>query len=86
VEKRPMLKVFGDEIPLRASVEVLNGYSAHADRRELHRWIDAVNTERAKAPVYLVHGEQSAQESLASQLTDRGYRVHVPARGDRVDF
>ena len=86
VEKRPMLKMFGDEIPLRATVEVLNGYSAHADRRELHKWIDGVNSERTMAPVYLVHGEEPAQQSLASQLTDRGYRTHVPARGDRADF
>ena len=86
VEKRPMIKVFGDEIPLRANVEILNGYSAHADRRELHKWIDGVNTERTKAPVYLVHGEEPAQQSLSHQLTDRGYRVHVPSRGDRADF
>jgi len=33
-----------------------------------------------------VHGEEPAQQSLASQLTDRGYRTHVPARGDRADF
>ncbi|HYC49883.1 MAG TPA: MBL fold metallo-hydrolase [Gemmatimonadaceae bacterium] len=86
VEKRPMIKVFGDELPLRARVEVLNGYSAHADRRELHKWIDGVNTERTKAPVYLVHGEPPAQESLASQLAERGYRASIPARGDRADF
>ncbi|HYW50645.1 MAG TPA: MBL fold metallo-hydrolase, partial [Gemmatimonadaceae bacterium] len=35
VEKRPMLRIFGDEVPLRAKVEILNGYSAHADRSEL---------------------------------------------------
>ena len=86
VEKRPMLKVFGDEVPLRARVEVLNGYSAHADRRELNKWIDAVNIERTKAPVYLVHGEEAAQQSLASQMNQRGYRTHIPARGDRADL
>ena len=35
VEKRETIRVFGDEIPLRARVEVLTGYSAHADRNEL---------------------------------------------------
>ena len=35
VERRPMLKIHGEEVPLRARVEVLEGYSAHADRAEL---------------------------------------------------
>ncbi|MEX2154126.1 MAG: MBL fold metallo-hydrolase [Gemmatimonadaceae bacterium] len=87
VEGRPMLRIFGDEIPLRARVEILNGYSAHADRAELRRWIDAVRAESATAPpVWLVHGEPPAQEALASQLRPRGYDVHVPAPGDKATF
>ena len=30
VEKQPTLRIFGDDVPLRARVEILNGYSAHA--------------------------------------------------------
>lgn len=87
VERRPTIRVFGDELPLRARVEVLNGYSAHADRRELNRWIDAVAHERKrKPPVCLVHGEAPSQEALASQLRQREYKVQMPAPGDQVRF
>jgi metallo-beta-lactamase family protein len=87
VERRPTIRVFGDELPLRARVEVLDGYSAHADRRELNRWIDAVAAERTqKPPVCLVHGEPPSQDALSSQLTQRGFRVQVPAPGDEVGF
>ena len=87
VERRPMIRVFGDELPLRARVEVLDGYSAHADRRELNRWIDAVAAERNQnPPVCLVHGEPPSQEALSSQLTQRGFRVQIPAPGDEVRF
>jgi metallo-beta-lactamase family protein len=87
VERRPMIRVLGDEIPLRARVEVLNGYSAHADRSELVRWIDAVRGDAKRPPpVWLVHGEPPAQEALASQLGGSGYDVHVPASGDRATF
>ena len=87
VERRPMIKVFGDELPLRARVEVLNGYSAHADRRELNRWIDQVaDGRKEKPPVCLVHGEPPSQEALSSQLAQRGYNVRIPARGDEVKF
>ena len=85
VERRPMLRIFGDEVPLRARVEVLNGYSAHADRTELTRWLDTVCATR-KAPTYLVHGEPPAQEALADRLRRKGYDISVPAAGDRAEF
>jgi metallo-beta-lactamase family protein len=89
VERRPMLRIFGEEVPLRARVEVLNGYSAHGDRTELTRWLDAVRHGEAggRAPsVCLVHGEAPAQSALTTRLEARGYRVRSPAPGDRVDF
>ena len=83
VERRSTIKVFGEAVPLRAAVEVLEGYSAHADRTELAGWLDAV---RAASPalgtVYLVHGEPPAQQALAARLGAAGYGVVVPAPGD----
>jgi metallo-beta-lactamase family protein len=87
VEKRPMLKIFGDEIPLRAEVEVINGYSAHADRMELATWIDRVKTTSPLlGQVWLVHGEQDAQEALETSLTAKGYNVTSPAPHTTVAF
>jgi metallo-beta-lactamase family protein len=88
VERRSMLRIFGDEIPLRARVEVLNGYSAHGDRSELQRWLQAVTPEGngKPAPVWLVHGEAPAQQALTNQLRGLGYDVHTPAPGDRAVF
>ena len=86
VDRAPMLRIFGDEIPLRARVEVLNGYSAHADRTELHKWIDAVRGSGKAPPVHLVHGEVPSQDRLAADLKSRGYQVHTPSPGDRASF
>jgi len=79
-EQAPVLRVFGDEVPLRARVEVLAGYSAHGDRNELRQWLDAVRDDDARgggggaAPdVYLVHGEPEAQDAFAQQLREAGY-------------
>lgn len=87
VERRPMIRVFGEEIPLRARVEVLNGYSAHADRTGLRRWIDRV---REQSPglrrVFLVHGEPEAQDAFAESLRGASYTVDVPVRGQRVSI
>jgi metallo-beta-lactamase family protein len=85
VEKRPTIKVLGEEIELRASVEILNGYSAHADRTELATWLGAVRkTSPALKNVYLVHGEPPAQEALAAQLTTSGLRISSPEPGTKV--
>lgn len=84
VERRPMLRILGDEVPLRAQVEVLNGYSAHADRGELLRWIEAVRGSSSAPPVSLVHGETPAQEQFAAALRARGYAVSVPAAKERM--
>jgi metallo-beta-lactamase family protein len=87
VERRPTLKIYGEDVPLRARVEVLNGYSAHADRGELHRWINAVRGTSSRAfPVHLVHGEPEAQDAFAAALRENGYTVTTPERGTTVTF
>jgi metallo-beta-lactamase family protein len=82
VERAPILKVLGEEVPLRARVEVLAGYSAHGDRHELQQWLDRVragNPDRAVPVVHLVHGEPEAQDDFAVQLRAAGYRsVNAP--------
>ncbi|MDH5234580.1 MAG: MBL fold metallo-hydrolase [Gemmatimonadota bacterium] len=85
VERREIIKVFGEEIPLRAQVEVINGYSAHADRTGLASWLDAARASSPRlADVFLVHGEPPAQDALAARLTERGYAVSAPEPGTVV--
>jgi len=85
VERRPVIHVLGEDVDLRAHVEVLGGYSAHADRTELSNWLDAVHrTSPHLQQVYLVHGEPDAQDALAEKLGAKGYSVTAPAAGDRA--
>ena len=86
VERQPVLKIHGDDIPLRARVEVLDGYSAHADRTELKTWLDAVRkTSPAMRGVYLVHGEPVPQDALAAELRGHGYQVTCPEPFARIN-
>ena len=87
VERRPMLTIFGDDVPLRAQVEIINGYSAHADRVELASWVDRVRERSARlSNVWLVHGEPPAQEELATSLGAKGYAVGCPSPQERHTF
>jgi metallo-beta-lactamase family protein len=87
VERQPMLRIFGDEVPLRAHVEVINGYSAHADRTELTAWIDKLKaTSPRLGPVWLVHGEPDVQDEYKASLTAKGYSVTCPEPHTTVSF
>jgi metallo-beta-lactamase family protein len=85
VEKQPVLRLLGEQIPLRACVEVINGYSAHADRTGLTAWIESVRSASpALGDVWLVHGEPAAQDVFSEALVKRGFRAHCPTRGTRA--
>ena len=79
VERRPKVRIWGVERELRARVEVLDSFSAHADRRDLLAYAQACGTEVRS--FFLVHGESEAQRSLADALKSRGAKVEIPARG-----
>ena len=82
-----MLRLLGEEVPLRARVEILNGYSAHADRSGLLEWAEAVRgTDGTLEQVWLVHGEDGPREALAAELARRGFRPHSPAPGERASL
>ena len=87
VEKRSVLKVFGEEVALNAHVEVLNGYSAHGDRTQLREWLGevrsgGVSAGRGSPRIHLVHGEPAAQEAFISALHGDGFVVDAPVPGE----
>lgn len=72
-DKRRTVKIFGEEHEVRATVKILNAFSAHADRDEIGRWVSRFDLERLQG-VALVHGEPKAQEALAAHLTGLGVK------------
>jgi metallo-beta-lactamase family protein len=85
VEGQRVIRVLGDEVELRASVEILNGYSAHADRNGLASWLGAIrNTSPRLQRVCLVHGEIAAQATLSDRLRSEGYVVTCPELRERI--
>ncbi len=82
VDKAQTIRVYGEDVPLRARVEIISGYSAHADRTELRWWIDEVHAQSPSlGDVWLVHGEPDAQDEFAATLNTNAYRAHCPTAG-----
>jgi metallo-beta-lactamase family protein len=86
VEKRQRVKIFGVERDLRAEVVVLNGFSAHADQKDLVEYACDANAKGDLEHVALVHGEPGPQKVLAEMLKNKGVRdVQIPAPGDTLE-
>jgi metallo-beta-lactamase family protein len=66
------VKIHGKSLKLRAEVEDLNSFSAHADYAEAVTWLKAIDTSRLKK-IFMVHGEPKAQKAFKTYLTDNGY-------------
>ena len=85
LEGEKEVRILGSEIAVNATVENIDGLSAHADRNGLLRWLGGFR-EKPKA-VFVVHGEPAAAESFAAYLTEtKGQPAFVPARGESVDL
>ncbi len=81
VERQPVVRIFGEEFPLRARVETVNGYSAHADREELLNWAKPIARDLRRA--FVVHGDPEPAAALADGLGQLGaHDVAVPKQGD----
>ena len=79
----PEVRLFGKMRPVRARVESIPGFSAHADRDELTRWLSGV--QRAPRRVFVTHGEPEAAAAFARHLGERfGWEATVPRYGETV--
>lgn len=86
VEKKMRVKIFGVERDRRCDVVVLNGFSAHADQKDLLEYASACKARGPLEKIFLVHGEPKPQGVLKGKLAERGFgTVHVPAAGERID-
>ncbi|MFC2076472.1 MBL fold metallo-hydrolase RNA specificity domain-containing protein [candidate division KSB1 bacterium] len=82
--KEPRIRFMNKEYPLRAEVAKIDGFSAHADRSELIRFLNESNLNIKK--IALVHGETDAVNSFSSQLNELNYDVVTPSPGETVEL
>ncbi len=71
------VKIFGQWIPVNARIETLSNLSAHADYREILRWLGEF--KRTPRQVFLVHGEPQPMQALKQKIEDKfGWTVETP--------
>lgn len=76
------VRIFGDTLPVRATVVNVAGYSAHADQNDLLRWL---STCTAKPRFFAIHGEPGSAQALCTAVADRlGWDAAVAHRGNTI--
>lgn len=83
LEGAESVRMFGESVPINAKIERIEGFSGHADYREMLAWLMGFNKEPER--VFLVHGEPEAAEAMAGHIREQyKWDVTVPAEGDHV--
>jgi metallo-beta-lactamase family protein len=86
VEGQSTVKIFGEEYSLKAKVETINGFSAHADRNELLDYARQLGAKRLKS-AFIVHGEEASSQALAYGLNNLGVaKAIVPQPGEEFEL
>jgi metallo-beta-lactamase family protein len=66
--------IYGENIPVKARIYTINGFSAHADEAELLTWQKQTGAKRT----FLVHGEESTMRQFAAHLDDTDVEMPLP--------
>jgi metallo-beta-lactamase family protein len=79
------LRIFGQEVPIRAEVVPMQGFSGHADADEMLAWMGGATP--APRRVYVTHGEPDAADVLRARINrELGWEARVPEHLERVSL
>lgn len=85
IEGAHYIKMYGQQVPVRARIAKINGMSSHADAGEIMKWLRTF--PRAPKITYLVHGEPTVQDALKVRIQkELSWTVEIPAHGQTVDL
>lgn len=86
VDGAQSVTLFGQRLPVRATVHTIGGLSAHADQPGLLEWLGHI--EKAPRATFVVHGEYEAAEAMAGAIAEKlGWsEVYLPEAGESIEL
>jgi metallo-beta-lactamase family protein len=83
LEGKQEIRIHGRMYRVRAEIEQIHGFSGHADRGALLRWLGELNDPPKR--LFLTHGEEDVSLNFARQIeSEWNWPVHVPEYGEVV--
>jgi metallo-beta-lactamase family protein len=87
LEGEKSVRMFGEEVAVKARIREIGNYSAHADQKELVDWM--VERQPIHRGIFLTHGEDQARAALREHLSAAGLAkdlIHLPRIDDRFEL
>lgn len=85
VDGAKSVRIFGETIPVRASIHTMGGFSAHAGQTDLLNWFGVVSPSRPR--IIITHGEDRAREVFSDLITAKyGLKPERPNLGDVLEI
>ena len=85
-ERQNKVRIFGEEVPVKAEIATIGGLSAHAGQSMLLKYAQSANTNGLQE-IFLVHGEEDAATVLMGKMKEAGIQpVRYPEYGEVVEF
>lgn len=77
--------IFREEIPVRAKIITIEGYSSHADQKDLYTWLSGFS--KPIKNVFAIHGEEKSSKALVQKIKDHlGISASIPKIGKIVEL
>lgn len=85
VDGAEKIRLFGNEIAVKAKIHTLGGLSAHAGQSQLTEWLSHMDKSRPR--LYLIHGEEDKSRALQEHLEKNlGWKAQIPEPGQIIDL
>jgi metallo-beta-lactamase family protein len=82
VDGEKHVRIFRENVAVKAKVYTIGGFSAHADQKDLLEWVSHFES---RPRIFVVHGEASASEALANKIQETFDLIaHVPKWKERL--
>ena len=82
VDGETKIKVYGEDVIIKAKVHTINGFSAHADQNGLIAWM---NNFTKLDKIFLIHGERDKQEIFQKEIEKRLHKkAHIVKYGEKI--
>jgi metallo-beta-lactamase family protein len=79
------VKVLGQWVPVKCGIEKIGGFSAHADWKEVVRWLEGMPSPPRR--VFVTHGESGSAAAMAARIRERfGWPIEVPQYGEKFEL
>jgi metallo-beta-lactamase family protein len=85
VDGKPTVTIFGEKIPVKATVHTFGGLSGHAGQTDLMRWLGSF--AKSSPRVFLTHGEEKGRKPLGKLIKDKyKLRVDYPGLNETIEI